>query len=156
MYIKRHYDISAIPTVYKGIKFRSRLEVMWAVFFDELGYNWKYEYKSYKLPSGWYLPDFYFPSLKVFAEVKPNKLTSFERLKCIELSMMFIDVPILLLVGVPTLSTIKTIMNGADSHELVPMPVCNKYYPFFYCYDFDANYFDETTTAIFKAIDYEF
>jgi hypothetical protein len=33
----------AIPTVYKGVQMRSRLEARWAAFFDELGWPWEYE-----------------------------------------------------------------------------------------------------------------
>jgi len=45
---------AAIPTVYKGIRFRSRLEAKWARVFDILGENWEYE--PIEL-NGW-IPDF--------------------------------------------------------------------------------------------------
>ena len=32
--------IKAIQTEYNGIKFRSRLEARWAVFFDAVGVTW--------------------------------------------------------------------------------------------------------------------
>ena len=32
--------IKAIPTEYKGYRFRSRLEARWAVFFDACGADW--------------------------------------------------------------------------------------------------------------------
>jgi len=35
--------MKAIPTVYRGIRFRSRLEARWAVWFDALGIAWTYE-----------------------------------------------------------------------------------------------------------------
>lgn len=35
--------ISAIPTPYRGIMFRSRLEARWACFFDALHWPWHYE-----------------------------------------------------------------------------------------------------------------
>ena len=48
-----------IETVYKGYRFRSRLEAKWAVFFDELGVKWEYEPEGYDLDEmGWYLPGF--------------------------------------------------------------------------------------------------
>ncbi len=48
-----------IETIYKGIRFRSRLEARWAVFLDSLDCSWAYESEGYELPfSGWYLPDF--------------------------------------------------------------------------------------------------
>ena len=32
-----------IPTVYKGVQMRSRLEATWAAFFDLMGWQWSYE-----------------------------------------------------------------------------------------------------------------
>lgn len=53
--------IKAIETRYKGYRFRSRLEARWAVFFDHLGWKWKYEHQGYKIgyndQIAW-LPDF--------------------------------------------------------------------------------------------------
>jgi len=51
--------IKAIETVYKGYRFRSRLEARWAVFFDALGIKWEYETEGFDLEEfGRYLPDF--------------------------------------------------------------------------------------------------
>lgn len=67
----------AIVTVYKGYRFRSRLEARWAVFFDALGLPWEYEVEGFNLGSGvLYLPDFWMPSLDAFIEIKG---TPFER-----------------------------------------------------------------------------
>lgn len=62
--------IKAIETRYKGYRFRSRLEARWAVFFDALGLEWEYEREGFQTPSGWYLPDFYLPSIDTWFEVK--------------------------------------------------------------------------------------
>lgn len=51
-------DIKVIPTVYKGIKFRSRTEARWAVVFDVLGLDWVYEPEGYEFNGTKYLPDF--------------------------------------------------------------------------------------------------
>lgn len=110
---------NVIPTMYKGINFRSRLEARWAVFFDTLGIEWEYEPQGYEVGMSyyvdpenpemfytysdgstlagewqknlkeaegitvvaerpatgkedleWYLPDFWLPELKIWAEVK--------------------------------------------------------------------------------------
>lgn len=60
--------ISAIPTRYKNIQFRSRLEARWAAFFDQLG--WSYLYEPIDLEG--YIPDFIleFPE-PLLVEVKP-------------------------------------------------------------------------------------
>lgn len=65
--------ITTIPTTYKDIKFRSRLEARWAVFFDTLGITYRYEFEGFKLNDGeYYLPDFYLPQYAIYCEVKPN------------------------------------------------------------------------------------
>lgn len=46
--------IAAIPTVYNGVQFRSRLEARWAAFFDLCGWRWDYEPLDL---NGW-IPDF--------------------------------------------------------------------------------------------------
>lgn len=64
----------SIPTEYKGITFRSRLEAQWADWFDDHDIKWEYEPEGYKLP--WknstikYLPDFFLPEMNSFFEVK--------------------------------------------------------------------------------------
>lgn len=52
--------IPSLPTEYKGITFRSRLEARWAIVLDGLGIPWEYEPPDgkYALPSGMYWPDF--------------------------------------------------------------------------------------------------
>lgn len=34
-------NFKAVETVYKGYRFRSRLEARWAIFFDSLGIKWE-------------------------------------------------------------------------------------------------------------------
>lgn len=45
---------AGIPTMYRGIRFRSRLEARWARFFDALRWGWAYE--PFDLAA--YIPDF--------------------------------------------------------------------------------------------------
>ncbi len=47
--------MNAIPTVYGGVQFRSRLEARWAAFFDILRWRWEYE----PLDAAGWIPDFY-------------------------------------------------------------------------------------------------
>lgn len=63
-----NYRVPAIPTVYAGVHFRSRLEANWGAFFDLAG--WKWEYEPTDLLN--WTPDFWLqgePDLLV--EVKP-------------------------------------------------------------------------------------
>ena len=72
------FEVSALPTLYAGINFRSRSEARWAVFFDDLGVTWEYEPEGYSLPSGPYLPDFLLPNQDVWYEVKGKPPTERE------------------------------------------------------------------------------
>ena len=63
------YTIASIPTEYKGIRYRSRLEARWGAFFDLCG--WTAEYEPYDL--GTWSPDFLLKGHKaeILVEVKP-------------------------------------------------------------------------------------
>lgn len=76
--------ISPIPTTYRGVHFRSRLEAKWAVFLDALEIKWEYEPEGFDLGGIWYLPDFWLPDFEcgMFLEVKPGEFTAQEREKC--------------------------------------------------------------------------
>ena len=69
-------SIQPIETVYNGVRYRSRLEARWALFFDLLGVRHRYEEEAFALPSGNYLPDFRLPDAWAttggcYVEVKP-------------------------------------------------------------------------------------
>jgi len=72
------YDVSEQPKtikakadVYKGIKFRSKLESKTAQALDTFGIPWEYEPKGYKLSNGlWYKPDFLLPVAHQYIECK--------------------------------------------------------------------------------------
>jgi len=65
-------EIKALPSFYRGVKFRSRLEARWAALFDHYEIVWGYEPEGFETPSGRYLPDFYLPELESYVEVKPE------------------------------------------------------------------------------------
>ena len=62
--------ITAIPTTYKGIEFRSRLEAKWAIMFDQFGWSWEYE----PIDLIGYIPDFVLAGRfgPILVEVKPE------------------------------------------------------------------------------------
>jgi len=69
--------MKVIETVYKGCKFRSRLEARWAMVFDVLGIEWMYEKEAFDLDVCAYLPDFFLPKFKAWIEVKsPENLST--------------------------------------------------------------------------------
>ena len=107
--------INPIETKYKGYKFRSRLEARWAVFFVKMGIKFQYEPDGFKLDSGWYLPDFWLPQVKMWAEVKPNEFTKREYCLAYDLSKST-GRPCLMLVGEPDFRPYKsvTVRSGID------------------------------------------
>lgn len=52
------HGVRPIEAQYRGIRFRTRLEARWAIFFDNLGTAWEYDPEGFVLPSGQYWPDF--------------------------------------------------------------------------------------------------
>ena len=93
-------DIKPIETIYKGHKYRSRLEARWAVFFDAAGIEFQYEPEGFVLKDGtYYLPDFYLPKLKgrsgpVYVEVK-GVMTQSDMNKIEQFSPLYVvgDIP---------------------------------------------------------------
>lgn len=80
--------IKPIETEYCGYRFRSRLEARWAVFFDVLGLEYIYEIEGFILDDKqWYLPDFWFPQLKCYGEVKATIFTKQEFKRCQQLGI---------------------------------------------------------------------
>jgi len=70
-------QIEAKPTVYRNVRFKSRLEARWAICFDILGWDWKYEPVEYtdKIRGWKYTPDFelvqHHRAKPIQVEVKP-------------------------------------------------------------------------------------
>jgi hypothetical protein len=63
--------ITAVPTTYNGVSYRSRLEADWAAMLTELEVYFEYEPDPVRFPSGAvYDPDFYLPTLRTYCEAK--------------------------------------------------------------------------------------
>jgi len=61
--------VTAIETLYRGCRFRSRLEARWACFWDHLETRWEYEPQGFVVGGRPYLPDFRLPN-GTWVEVK--------------------------------------------------------------------------------------
>lgn len=119
-------DIKAIPTYYKGIWFRSRLEARWAVIFELLGIEWHYETEGYdiSIANGYtirYLPDFVLyggvercPDGPLYVEVK-GRMTDQDAIKIKAFSDRY---PIYVVGNIP--EDIHDIANGIDTDCGVP------------------------------------
>jgi hypothetical protein len=70
--------IPARPTVYKGIKMRSRLEADYASALDRDGQPWEYEPTCFAGPDGQWLPDFRIGSDCTYVELKPAYLIEWD------------------------------------------------------------------------------
>lgn len=60
----------SIQTVYKAVRFRSKLEADWARVFDALGIHWDYEPQGQYFGDTFYLVDFWLPASRQWVEVK--------------------------------------------------------------------------------------
>lgn len=93
-------NIENIPRTYKETTFRSTLEASWAVMFDHLGWNWRYE--PFRL-NGW-IPDFILEE-KLLVEIKPNlileQFNEYERYNRATVGTVYVDAEILLLGNAP-------------------------------------------------------
>ncbi len=114
--------MKAIETLYKGYRFRSRLEARWAVYFDAIGLKWEYEPEGFEFKDGTrYLPDFRLPEVGKWAEVKPEPLTREESRKVLLLARHTENF-VLALVGTPAVHPYEALLacpipEGAFVHD---------------------------------------
>lgn len=140
--------LEPIKTEYSGHLFRSRLEARYAVMFDYLGWKWEYEKEGYELKSGRYLPDFWFPEIEIFAEIKPNGIILQKDLQRIdELSYHY---PVILYDGPPRKKSYLYFYEGHQV-ECIPLDRSEKHFPLFWSDYFNEEYFDRTILAIDEA-----
>lgn len=78
--------LNCIPTFYRGIRFRSRLEARWAVFFDSLEIDARYEPEAFDFGDDRYLVDFHLPQFGYYVEIKPYAPSEAEIGKCVRLA----------------------------------------------------------------------
>lgn len=103
-----------IQTNYHGYRCRSRLEARWIVFFEQMGIEFIYEPEGWESPDGTrYLPDFYLPHIKFWAEVKPAAFTEAEMWKA-ESLVRASQRDLLMLVGPPDFRDYVGITFDAD------------------------------------------
>lgn len=104
-------DFKPIETLYKGYRFRSRIEARWAVFFESLGAKWQYEPEGYSLRNEqWYLPDFYvekFADCPGYFEVKPDTVLEDLWIDNAEFLSEKLDDDVFILNGAPDFKTYK-------------------------------------------------
>lgn len=65
--------MQAIPTIYDGEQYRSRLEVRWKIFFESLNVKSIYEPRMFALVSGNYIPDLWLPRQQIYVEIKGHE-----------------------------------------------------------------------------------
>lgn len=137
--------IAAIPTMYKGVQFRSRLEAKWAYFYDLIGWKWLYE--PFDL-NGW-IPDFLVNN-ELLIEIKP--ITKFK--KDVDLIQWDYEYPVMLS-GIEPFNLGTMVVIGWDKlgnqyllkeyNDIYGLSVwCDEWYDIFnnlngkqFCYDYD-------------------
>lgn len=116
--------MKAIETRWNGRTFRSRLEARWAIFYDALGVRYDYEPEGFRFDDGtMYLPDFYFPDLGSWAEIKAGAPTSVERSKCAKLAAYGLEPVYLFGGGMPA----PTFDPGSET--VIGYPTARLYHP---------------------------
>lgn len=92
-------EIKPIETVYRGYRFRSRLEARWAVFFDNASIPFEYEKEGFDVRGTWYLPDFWLPEQRCWVEIK-GEMPSEEYISMLR-DFGQKDYPLVMFVGLP-------------------------------------------------------
>jgi hypothetical protein len=107
--------IKAIPTQYRNLEFRSRLEARWAVWFDEMLIPWTYEPEGFIVDGVAYLPDFYVTSINkgVFVEIKPKGIDGNEKELALNRVKAF-NGKLLLIIGNPMLGEYSCTIGDND------------------------------------------
>lgn len=105
--------MKAIETIYKGRRFRSRLEARWAIFFDAIDIGWEYETEGFELGNTKYLTDFRIQSfgankVDLYIEIKPNKPSIEEIEKCFKVAVGT-QTSVALICGTPGIPEFSTI-----------------------------------------------
>lgn len=107
--------VKVLQTRYKGYHFRSRLEARWAVFFDALGWEWRYEDEGFVLTNDrHYLPDFLLPQCGTYIEVKPEKPSSDEMGKLMDFVLE--GARLILVIGLPALQSYERCFRMTDDN----------------------------------------
>ncbi|MDQ8209635.1 hypothetical protein QEH52_19100 [Coraliomargarita sp. SDUM461003] len=111
--------MKAIETAYRGYRFRSRLEARWAIYFDEIGIEWEYEPEGFEFDNGIrYLPDFFFPQVKLWGEVKAGRFSQKE-LEKVKMLVKGTEQSCILLEGTPDERSYALVGKATDSDEII-------------------------------------
>lgn len=102
-------------TFYNGRLYRSILEARWAVLFVILGIKFMYKPTKFETALGWYLPDFYYPNLSAWGEIKPTPPSGIEETK-VQTVADITGEPALILSSFPKLEHFPT--EGESGPEL--------------------------------------
>lgn len=136
----------ALETNYNGYRFRSRLEARWAVFFDTLGVEYRYEAEGFDLDRIKYLPDFWLPQQDCYIEIKGQE-PSRDEIRKAELLTTTLNKKVYIFGGDVWVPDVTTTIPKNENDEYIPSYEKNAYL-------FDASgiiiYGDDTASPCYR------
>ena len=109
--------MTPLQTTYNGVKYRSRTEARWAVFFESMGVKFIYEPEGYNLDGVMYLVDFFVPDWNAYFEVKnSNRLSDDEIDKAKRLSAAS-GIWLVIVNGTPSAHEAALILRGGKLYQ---------------------------------------
>jgi hypothetical protein len=148
-------EIKPINTKYNGYNFRSRLEARWAVYFDTMGIAYEYEKEGYDLSElGYYLPDFWLPKQKIWAEVKATKFSGLEEAKIKALCSLTLR-DVITLDGVPATKAYQVYTSTQDWYDCI-IRTGSVMIDYMSCIDVEADFSEELKLGVDAAMSARF
>lgn len=109
-----------IKTYYDGYAFRARVEARYAVMTKPLRLRYEFELQGFSLEAGAYLPDFWFPDLDAWVEVKGVAATPRDLDLCRCLSRET-GSSVALVVGTPGWDVLASVFTVGEPQIVTPL-----------------------------------
>jgi len=116
--------IKSLPSIYRQVQFRSRLEARWAAYFDLIGMEWQYEPEGFHLDCGNYCPDFYCPK-GFYIEIKPTHEERIKNEHFFKSLSKGTGMSVYCIVGPPSLNPQHHYRSDHDDYEACPGVFCH-------------------------------
>lgn len=115
-------NIKAIETVYNNYQFQTRLEAQWAVFFDTLQIEYRYEGKGWEIEGPWRPGDFWLPGYYMWFEITG---TYPDREVIEKAKLLSGGRPVIIAIGTPSLDTEVILVCGGRILQNSILCICS-------------------------------